>query len=1029
LDGNSFSPVFEEVANAFDNDPTTKYLNRGGVNSGLEFAYAVPSRLSAFIITTANDVPDRDPTAYRIEGFSTGSWQTLHVGGLALPTARLTDSALVTLPELPLFTQYRIVFTALRGSGHMMQIADLKLFGSQSTQPGPVPPAPLPVVSLAVSPATVAEDGAANLTYTFTRTGSTAAALVVGYGIAGTAAQGTDYTIAGGATGTVTFAAGAATAAVTVDPTADTSVESDETVALTLAAGTGYTIGTAGAAVGTITNDDAPSTPAPLPGATTVWVFDFNADGSAPVDVTALPGYGVATSALFNFGGGGWAGWSVPAGKIVLGAKIISSGDTVADFSVFKAAGPNEVYPHWTYGPAEYGWVLQAKQINHGVQIEVYYADGVDLDVDSDNVGGVQRSAAEDAIEDITDKAGRGIDATPGLYLQVQDEDSDGDGLVNWADGFNGIGDELDIDDVSAGATFAPLWFQIPAWVYAPDATLEMIYSASDPSAAVMDPHYHSWDRPTDGHLRIWTKDAFLPRNRASIQDGGDYVAPTSRTARSYTLAELGLQPGDNRLFLEAIQESTTTAQQEITFRLTPRFAGQPAAFTLTDTVRATTARIEVLADNRDGTPAFPTFGLTATRMPNPNAGLSGLVPDITQAYTINVYDPRGPQTIQRVYVADKRLSLSQSSTARYTTPQFLAVPEEDLPLIAANLPVEGLLDGPLRPSDVIGQAIVVPVSGTMVHIRYNGETTLGLITKDAAEKAIALLRQVVTQVDARLGDFNPLKGNEGGDQGPGQYLREDPGAMGKEAETRIHNRFADIAKNHPNIKTRQLASQFRKGIVVDAMGIVKEVANKKDDVQLDLVFVRKGYEPVVGQPLARDSVIVIEVRSSLSGSLTKESLAAREALSARPVAVANFNWRYKQVADGVFEVAEHKRIKGLVVLLQKHGARILKVAPTVFSAGAFAVTNLNSKTYAKSEEIMNDMLSLRLDLDKHDPKNLNEFARLMREFIQNHFGDALELPTLMQVRSIMFQDDIGTAVIDQWIEVSKDMEYSTFNR
>ena len=229
----------------------------------------------------------------------------------------------------------------------------------------------------------------------------------------------------------------------------------------------------------------------------------------------------------------------------------------------------------------------------------------VDLDVDSDNVGGVQRSAAEDAIEDITDEAGRGIDATPGLYLQVQDEDSDGDGLVNWADGFNGIGDELDIDDVSAGATFAPLWFEIPELVYAPDATLEIIYSASEPSAAVMDPHYLSWDRPADGHLRIWTKDAFLPRNRASIQDGGDYVAPTSRTARSYTLAELGLQPGDNRLFLEAIRESTTTAQQEITFRLTPRFAGKPAAFTLADTVRVTTARIEVLADNRDGTPAI----------------------------------------------------------------------------------------------------------------------------------------------------------------------------------------------------------------------------------------------------------------------------------------------------------------------------------------------------------------------------------------------------------------------------------------
>lgn len=52
-----------------------------------------------------------------------------------------------------------------------------------------------------------------------------------------------------------------------------------------------------------------------------------------------------------------------------------------------------------------------------------------------------------------------------------------------------------------------------------------------------------------------------------------------------------------------------------------------------------------------------------------------------------------------------------------------------------------------------------------------------------------------------------------------------------------------------------------------------------------------------------------------------------------------------------------------------------------------------------------------------------------MRDFIQNHFGDALELPTLQQVKHIMLQGDIGKAVIDQWIEVSKDMEYSTFNR
>ncbi|AFZ60550.1 SBBP repeat-containing protein [Anabaena cylindrica FACHB-243] len=120
-------------------------------------------------------------------------------------------------------------------------------------------------ITLAVSPASVTEDGTTNLGYTFTRTGSTANALTVNYTVGGTATFNTDYTQTGAAsftstTGTITFAAGSSTATLTVDPTADTTVEADETVALTLAAGTGYTIGTTAAVTGTITNDDvAPS--------------------------------------------------------------------------------------------------------------------------------------------------------------------------------------------------------------------------------------------------------------------------------------------------------------------------------------------------------------------------------------------------------------------------------------------------------------------------------------------------------------------------------------------------------------------------------------------------------------------------------------------------------------------------------------------------------------------------------------------------------------------------------------------------
>ncbi|MFM6340995.1 MAG: Calx-beta domain-containing protein, partial [Dolichospermum sp.] len=109
----------------------------------------------------------------------------------------------------------------------------------------------LPTITLAVSPTSVSEDGTTNLIYTFTRTGATTSALTVNYGITGTANT-SDYTGATPGTGkTITFAAGASTATLTIDPTADTIVESNETVALTLAAGTGYTIGTTAAVTGT----------------------------------------------------------------------------------------------------------------------------------------------------------------------------------------------------------------------------------------------------------------------------------------------------------------------------------------------------------------------------------------------------------------------------------------------------------------------------------------------------------------------------------------------------------------------------------------------------------------------------------------------------------------------------------------------------------------------------------------------------------------------------------------------------------
>jgi serralysin len=135
---------------------------------------------------------------------------------------------------------------------------------STATASGTIQNDDFPSITLAVAPANVLEDGTPNLLYTFTRTGDTTNALTVNYSITGTA-DATDYTGATPGTGkTIAFTAGSATATLTIDPTADALVELDETVILTLATGTDYTIGTTSSITGTITNDDYNGSPTDL---------------------------------------------------------------------------------------------------------------------------------------------------------------------------------------------------------------------------------------------------------------------------------------------------------------------------------------------------------------------------------------------------------------------------------------------------------------------------------------------------------------------------------------------------------------------------------------------------------------------------------------------------------------------------------------------------------------------------------------------------------------------------------------------
>ena len=115
-----------------------------------------------------------------------------------------------------------------------------------------------PTVTVTASDNSATEAGLTTGRFTFSRTGSTAAALTVTYSVTGTATAASDYTALGTS---VTFAAGASTATLTVTPLQDTLVEVNETILLTLATGSGYVVGSPASATVTLTSDDvAPPT-------------------------------------------------------------------------------------------------------------------------------------------------------------------------------------------------------------------------------------------------------------------------------------------------------------------------------------------------------------------------------------------------------------------------------------------------------------------------------------------------------------------------------------------------------------------------------------------------------------------------------------------------------------------------------------------------------------------------------------------------------------------------------------------------
>ena len=191
---------------------------------------------------------------------------------------------------------------------------------------------PPPSVSIAVSPASVSEDGATNLTYTVTRSLNLTSPTVVNITTSGTATAGTDYT---GNVATVTIPAGSTTATIVANPNVDGTVELDETVTMTVAAGTGYTVGVPASATGTILNDDVPSVTVSVSPAAVAedgapnLIYTFTLNQANP---------GSATSINFTIGGTAANGTDYAT---IASPLVIPAGNTTGTVTVNPTADTN----------------------------------------------------------------------------------------------------------------------------------------------------------------------------------------------------------------------------------------------------------------------------------------------------------------------------------------------------------------------------------------------------------------------------------------------------------------------------------------------------------------------------------------------------------------------------------------------------------------------------------------------------------------------------------------------------------------
>ncbi|HEV3193659.1 MAG TPA: discoidin domain-containing protein, partial [Polyangiaceae bacterium] len=121
----------EDMTKAFDGNTATKWYAGNGVKTGwiaYQFMPAASHTVTSYSISSANDVPVRDPNAWQLQGSNDGqTWTMVDTRTGEMFAARFqTNKYTCTTPGA--YSHYRLNVTANNG-GNDLQLSELRLFG------------------------------------------------------------------------------------------------------------------------------------------------------------------------------------------------------------------------------------------------------------------------------------------------------------------------------------------------------------------------------------------------------------------------------------------------------------------------------------------------------------------------------------------------------------------------------------------------------------------------------------------------------------------------------------------------------------------------------------------------------------------------------------------------------------------------------------------------------------------------------------------------------------------------------------